>query len=247
MNKLLSRKIGDLVRRLLKQLGWDLVRYHPKSEIWPSLLGAGILPIRTVLDIGAKDGDTARIFRRYYPQAVIHCFEPHPVSFRSLETWANEQGGTVHCYPFALGDTTGLAQIHTIGSKLAIASLHPPGAWQFADPQFKTDYVVLPVQVNRLDDLSDMLYITDDLLVKIDTEGFEKKVIQGGKGVLSRASAIIVEIHSLKRYAGQPSFVEIVELMAGFHLEFAGIIYQGRGKNGKIIYVDALFIKEGLI
>ncbi|MCX6017190.1 MAG: hypothetical protein NTZ50_01580 [Chloroflexi bacterium] len=42
-------------RRLIRRFGWEIIPYHP---MWRTLLGIERLPIRTVIDIGAYDGDT---------------------------------------------------------------------------------------------------------------------------------------------------------------------------------------------
>lgn len=90
------------VCNFIRSLGWDIVRYRP---LWPTLLGVEQLPIRTVLDIGAYDGDTARIFRRFFPQAHIYCVEPQP------EAVATQQG-MIHILPFALDSTSGTADLY---------------------------------------------------------------------------------------------------------------------------------------
>ena len=247
-HKLLPR-VRNRIRRLVRLSGWDVVRYRPpsppaSSPLWPTLLGAANLPIRTVLDIGAKDGDTARIFRRYFPEAVIHCFEPHPQSFQSLATWAATQVQSVYCYPFALGDRTGEAQLYTSGSRLAVASLLPPAPRRLADSDYMRALTTQPVELRRLDDVVANLTLADELLVKIDTEGFDKQVILGGRTVLQRAAACIVEVHVWERYDSQPTFCELINMMEATGMRYAGTLHQCRKATGEVTYFDALFIRK---
>ena len=162
------------IRRVAQRAGWDIVRYRPpttrEAARWPMLLGAARLPIRTVLEVGAKDGDTARIFRGYFPEATIHCFEPHPLSFQALTTWAATQGDHVRCYPFALGDHEGQGELFAHADRLAVASLLPTAPWRTNDAAVADAPVATPVAIRRLDDVVASIALEDDILLKIDTE-----------------------------------------------------------------------------
>ena len=53
--------------------------------------GLAAIPARTVLDIGACGGELAeRELLATFPNAQVHCFEPHPVSFARLEKVAGK-------------------------------------------------------------------------------------------------------------------------------------------------------------
>ena len=185
----LYQKMRRRIRLLVRRMGWDIVRYQPvkprpplprPSPPWTTLLGAATLPIQTVIDAGAKDGDSARFFRRYFPQAVIHCFEPHPVSFQALAEWAIMQDPPVHCYPYALGDRAGQALLYSSGAKLFEVSLIPPSTTDQANAASMTELTTIPVEVRRLDDVVAGLALVDDILLKVDVDGFDLQVLQGG-------------------------------------------------------------------
>ena len=173
-----------------------------------------------------------------------HCFEPQPKTFHALVEWAAKQDNHVRCYQFALGDRTGQADLLTIPSRLQASSLFPATAWLIDHPMLS-----IPVEVFRLDDVFANLSLTDDVLVKIDTEGFDKCVILGGMAVLRHAAACIVEVFMKKRFAGQPTFHELIDLLEEAELKYVGNLYQHQaiGQNGSIGRVDALFIKQDLL
>ena len=164
--------------------------------------------------------------------------------FHALAEWAAKQDNHVHCYRFALGDRTGQADLLTIPSRLQASSLFPATAWLIDHPMLS-----IPVEVFRLDDVFANLSLTDDVLVKIDTEGFDKCVILGGMAVLRHAAACIVEVFMKKRFAGQPTFHEFIDLLEEAELKYVGNLYQHQaiGQNGSIGRVDALFIKQDLL
>ncbi len=89
------------------------------------LLGVERRPIRTVIDVGAFDGDTGRVFQRLFPLATIHCFEPQPNQYRLLARWAAKAGNRVHAYPYALGEHSASMELQTIPSLPRFASFLP--------------------------------------------------------------------------------------------------------------------------
>ncbi|NCC31517.1 MAG: FkbM family methyltransferase [Chloroflexia bacterium] len=224
------------LRRWIRSMGWDIVRYRP---LWPSLLGVECLPIRTVLDIGAYDGDTARIFRRFFPDAHIYCFEPQPEPVQALTAWAATQQELVHVLPFALGSTNGTADLHRSPRSPRMASFASsrPG-----HPNRLPDAVMLPIPTMRLDEaVSAHIPLVDDLLIKIDVEGHERAILAGGPTTLQRCRACIMEFHTQHVFDGQMSLVEAIAALDGYGLEYGGVLQQVR-KQGRLLYFDAIFV-----
>lgn len=233
MNRILRR-----VRRLVRQLGWDIVRYRP---LWPALGGVELLPIRTILDIGAYDGDTARIFGRFFPNAHIYCFEPQPEPVARLAAWAATQQGRVHVLPFAVGNHDGMAELHRNPNAPRVASLTQPLPHQ---PNSQPDAHTLSTPIIRLDAaVSAHVPLVDGVLVKIDVEGSERSVLEGGAETLQRCVACIVEFHAAPRFAGQMYLTEGLPALERFGLSYGGILQQ-QFHHGRLLYFDAIFINR---
>ena len=99
----------SLLHRVLRYLGIDVVRWYKVPE--NTLLGLTEFDIHTVLDIGANIGQSARIYGRIFPNALIYSFEPLPKVYESLEKWAQRQSGKARALNVALGDHTGPIEI----------------------------------------------------------------------------------------------------------------------------------------
>lgn len=225
------------LRRMLRSLGWDIVRYRP---LWPTLLGVERLPIRTVLDIGAYDGDTARIFRRYFPEAHIYCVEPQPEPVQALERWAASQQGMVHVLPMALGNRSGMAEIHRNARFPRIASLARPAPGLQRQMQ---DAITIPTPIMRLDEaVSAQIPLQEGVLIKIDVEGGERDVLAGGGAALQRSVACILEFHADPFFIGDLTLSEAIPLLKGLGLEYGGVLQQQLKRNGRLNYFDALFV-----
>jgi len=200
------------------------------------------MSIRTVLDIGANTGQFAWQIHRVLPDARLYSFEP-------LEDCYNEllkRMGHVsrfHAFNFALGDRNGQAQIYRndftpSSSLLSMEELHKQ-----AFP-FTSKATVKAIEIRRLDDISHELEIVDNLLVKIDVQGFEDRVILGGEKLISRASILIVETTFLPLYKDQVLFETIYDMLRQRGFVYAGSEHTIRNPNdGSILQCDSVFCK----
>ena len=229
-----------LITRRLARLKRFLRERRIYKPLWPSLLGVEHRPVKTILDIGSFDGDTARVFRRYFPSATIHCFEPQPHPLEKLEAWAATQRGTVICHPVALGDRNGRVKLMVNSVAKRTSSLLELKTIE-TRPE---DISRLEINIHRLDDQIMAIPLEGHVLVKIDTEGYEKQVLQGAVNTMKRASYCIVESHADDRFVGQTPFREIVDILDGYGFRFAGNLHQSLRGNGMVSHFDALFIKE---
>ena len=217
-------------KRLAQLQPWkQLLRYNPA----------------TILDIGANDGHSARVFRELMPDVTIFSFEPLADCFAqvSAELEASPPGKAFHC---ALGDTDETTVIHRndyspSSSLLPMDSLHREEFPNTAKASEET------IRVRRLDDLIPELSITSPLVAKIDVQGFEDRVIRGGRQTLKQAAAIVVELSSYPLYTGQPSFADVHDQLAELGFVFRGTIDQMLSpKDGRILQFDGLFENRNL-
>ena len=217
----------------------------PSQPHWRSLLGLERRPIRTVIDVGAYDGDTAKFFRQQFPEATVHCFEPQPKQFRALQQWAETQGRWVTCHPQALGETNGSAILQSYPQMPRYASMRPATkAWTAEYSQARPlQTVPVSIEVRRLDDVARELSLVDEILVKIDTEGFEKEVLRGGMDVMSRASACIVEVSLEQRFSNQTHFRDLLNLLGTAGMHYVGNVHHGMLPSGDVGFFDALFMR----
>ncbi|MDR3528663.1 MAG: FkbM family methyltransferase [Rhizomicrobium sp.] len=227
-------KIKGRIRRFLR-------RHFDYPPCWRNLLCLNDVAVRTILDIGAFDGDTAKLFRRRFPQAVIHCFEPHPIAGASLRRWAARYPEQVHCYEIGLGAQDGLLVLQDFEGSPRFNSFQtslPDWHSHLAMPQPAKG---LELPIHRLDDWARDHELPGPLLVKIDTEGFEEPVLRGGAEVLRQAAACIIEIQVDRRFANQLEFREVITVMEGFGLHYAGNLAHGI-MAGRLHHFDALFL-----
>jgi len=100
------------------------------------------------------------------------------------------------------------------------------------------------VKVRKLDDIAKGLDLKENILLKLDVQGYEDKVIAGGGETLKRVSVVISETSFLPLYEGQTLFRDV----HGF-LEKAGFVFQGNlnqmfnPSDGRIVSADSIFVR----
>ena len=233
------------IKNLLHHMGLDVVRYRENPQ--NTLLGLRDRPINTILDIGANVGQMAKLYRQMFRDAHIYCFEPLPDVFQKLESWARTQHGKVTAFNVALGDETrsGTMNRHTEHSPSS-SLLSITGTACRLYPQVKKQTKV-GVRLARLDDLAGSLELVDETLVKMDVQGYEARVIQGGKNILMQAVGCIVETNLQPLYREQAAFAELVLALHDLGFVYAGNLSQIYDIKGYVIYADAVFLRNGYL
>ena len=239
----------SVIRSALAAVGLEVRRTSSVTKAWKEGKQEDLLrpwrqlahyAPRTILDIGANDGFSVRLFRQIFPQATILSFEPLADCFRKVETALQDcpPGRAWNC---ALGDIEETTTIHRSefspsSSLLPMDELHRS---EFPQTSRATEE---RIQVRRLDDLKPELGLQTPLLVKIDVQGFEDRVIQGGSATLQLAAAIVVELSAYTLYKGQATFSGVHSQLEQLGFVFCGTIDQMHSpKDGRILQFDGLF------
>jgi len=82
-----------------------------------------------------------------------------------------------------------------------------------------------------------------EILIKLDVQGYEDRVINGGREIFKMAKACILEVCLDKLYEGQTEFFKITELLYGLGFKYAGNLNQTYADDGHVIFIDAVFMR----
>ncbi|MEZ4904860.1 MAG: FkbM family methyltransferase [Spirosomataceae bacterium] len=198
---------------------------------------------KTILDIGANQGYFAKEMREMFPKAFIHCFEPLPDCFNQLLR-NTQKDNLILCYPVGLGNQSEILTMYQndyspSSSLLEMTDLHIRNFPQteHTRPQ--------QVAIQRLDDLLKDTTLQAPILVKIDVQGFEDKVIEGGQLILKQADALLIEMSFVPLYHEQLLFHDIYGLLTDLGFEFRGAYHQlFDDKDGSVLQIDGIFINK---
>ena len=198
---------------------------------------------KTIIDIGANTGQSVLTFRSAFPQATIHAIEPLPDCFLQL-TRNTSSFSKVLLYNTAVGNYTGIINIFEndyspSSSVLPIGHTH---LLNFPHAQNRSSFEV------PIDTLSNLLIskdLAEPMLIKMDVQGYEKHVIEGGTNVLSRAKLLIVEVSLEELYEGQPLFDDICAILSTIGFRYGGVFDQlVSPKTGMVLQQDAIFVRQ---
>lgn len=168
----------------------------------------------TFVDVGANRGiHTLAASRHLRQRGEVYAFEPNPTTFRVLEAHLTINAVT-NCRAFNLGLSDSPDTL-----SLNIFDHDNSGTCSFIPTANVVDKTA--VDVVRMDKLGDQMKWKGPTIVKIDTEGFEHKVIQGMGELLDYEQLIVIcEITRKWLQQAGTSAVELFDDMASHGFKF---------------------------
>ncbi len=201
-------------KKLLRQFGFDIIKFTPSSHPIASLkLLLNSYQIDLVLDVGANIGQFGEFLRQNlnYKKDIIS-FEPLYREFEILKSKVeSDKHWTV--YNIALGDFDGTSEINVSENSYSSSILNMMLTHLEAAPNSR--YIRRePIKVKKLDSIFDNIcHSSKTIFMKIDTQGFEDKVLKGAEESLQKIPLIQLEMSLTLLYDGQILFDELFELM----------------------------------
>jgi len=233
-----------ITKKIFNTAGLDIIQL-PKSPKY-SLLGLGNLSIRSIIDGGGNSGQFARMISTIFPEAHIYCFEPLLEPFKDLTRWAERhKNEKVKTFNLALGDREGVLEMFShIEHSQSSSFLKTTKLCESFYP-LTQKHVSVPVKMTTLDQWIKTLPnpLTPDILIKLDVQGYEDRVIRGGQKIFGIAKACILEVSLDRLYEDQATFKDIALLLYGIGYRYAGNLNQSYADDGHVIYIDAVFVK----
>lgn len=239
----MSRKM-KFVDKIGKSLGLEIRRF-------PNRLHRNRLRllkehgVNAVLDVGANKGQYALEMREIGYSGLIHSFEPVTEAFQILESKA--KGDNLwNLHKVGVGDSEGKVTIN-VASNLASSSVLKLGKNHLeAAPSIemvKTEQIV----IKKLDALIEELSLNEHgpFYLKIDTQGYEAKVLRGAEGVLeSGVVGLQIEMSLVELYEGEMLYQEMIDYVGNFGFTLysiePGLINL---KTGQMMQFDGIFYK----
>jgi FkbM family methyltransferase len=137
-----------------------------------------------VFDVGAHLGQTTLHFRKSFPTASIHCFEPVDENFKKLKL--NTKGkGRIQINQFALGSSQDSVMMESGHSDQTHQVCRNP-------EKFPVNVEMPMVRMETIDSYMKHEEIATIDLLKIDVEGYELEVLDGAKDALERRTVKVI-------------------------------------------------------
>jgi len=190
--------------------------------------------VRCILDVGANSGMTAARYRKHFPGAFIHCFEPVDENFSALKHFTAKDA-KMQAHRLAVTDQSGKIDLHLTEDPFTHSVFPNAGAFK--------NRGIIQVDAVCLDDFCCQQGMETVSILKMDIQGGELLALKGASGLLERQAIdlIYTEASFTFFYQGQAMFGDICPWLEQKGYDLFGFYDQAHW-NGKLGWVDALFV-----
>lgn len=236
---LLSRPLRRLLRwidppaTIEQQLGAALSSVMPLSSF------------ATVVDVGANEGQAARRFLGLMEHANVYSLEPDARPFAVLSQYAASER-RLRCFQLAVGEEPGTLELRT-NKESVTNSFLPPVAGAAAGAhvaEMMTQVRSEAVRVTTLPAFCDEQRIERIDLLKLDTQGFEERILRGCRDWLSpgRVRAVLTEALFADLYVSQARFDHVYAILRERGYKLHSFHEVEATSRGGWLWADALFV-----
>ena len=159
--------------------------------------------INVFVDVGAHEGETSNLFSKYLNINKIYCFEPSSINFKNLKKKIVKKEN-IFLFNFGLGDRDGEGNFNQLeeSSSSTLVELNQKSKYFIKKKKIlnlfiKKNFKIFSQSVNimKLKNFIDNNSIEYIDILKIDTEGYEMKVIKGAEEKIKNIDYIYFEHH----------------------------------------------------
>jgi FkbM family methyltransferase len=193
-----------------------------------------------IFDIGANIGDSAIAFRKEFPTAIVHSFEPFRAIFERLVR--NTRKYDIRCHHLALGAEIG---DRTVRRESASPFFRGNSVSNHPDSTTPQDLIEI-IHLTTLDVFCEQNGIQRIDILKTDTEGFDLQVLQGAKGLLTNGVVlnIVSEVTLSSTDNAHTNFFALIEWLRQYCFVPYSIYDVCHGAAGEVLYFNSLFKRK---
>lgn len=197
----------------------------------------------TIFDVGAHDGRTAKLYRKYFPESKIYSFEPTPNTFRQLKNNISSYQN-VEVFNVALSNFVGQTNFFINNSSMTNSLLKPLSDETYNSNDIYATKEKIKVDTDTIDNFCSVNKIEKINILKIDVQGAERDVLNGTVDMLKKKNIdlIYLEVEFIELYLNQPLFHDISLFLKTFDYNLYYLYNISVDKDGQMIYGDAIFL-----
>ena len=240
-----------LIQNMLKSVNIKIIRYSDMALIYKDVTRrlkiVNNCNINVLFDIGAADGGYVKNMRKFGYTKKIISFEPLKSSFEGLKKAASKDNNWLY-NNYALGNENTKSVINIAGNfdSSSILNMLPMHINSAPESKFVAQQ---EIEIKKFDSIIDSFCKKEDrIMIKIDTQGYEKNVLEGASESLDRVSIIQIEMSIVPLYENGLLIFDMVKYLSdkGFMLFSLENGFANR-ETGQLLQVDGIFVKKTLL
>jgi len=237
-----------VLHRMVRSLGVDIIRYPARDSFrWELMHLLRRLDINCVLDVGANHGQYARLLRDWGYRGDIVSFEPVPEVFAALrQSMAGDPRWRGH--PWALGEAEGELELNVANGDAQASSFltfNEEGPVRWGEDHRVARSVRVPVR--RLDAVLDDVtahIASRRIYLKLDTQGFDLRVVAGAGARMDEVLALQTEIAACHFYEGMTSIGDALNRYRDLGFAITGMYPESRKLDGlQVVEFDCVMMR----
>lgn len=237
--------LKEAIQKALHAMGLDLKLYRSSPHAALRRLLAS-RSIDLVLDVGANKGQYYRFVRTAGYEGRGLSFEPLSGPHADLVRNCRRDPRWEAAPRCAIGEARGVVDINVSANTRSSSILPMLSAHEAAAPESRYTGTER-VEVRTLDEIAQEHLGPGPgrIFLKVDAQGYEKRVLEGASHLLDRVQAVQLELSIVPLYEGAPGFREMLD-----HMEALGFsLYWMRAgftdpASGQMLQADAIFARN---
>jgi len=202
------------------------------------LANLGFSP-RTILDIGAYQGEWTKMAHQIFPLAKIFMIEATPDNESLLRNVSEASGLSMAL----LGNKSKKSVIFYLADPKE-TSISTGNSIYIEKTQYFNNRHFIRLPMITLDFLVEKRKLKNVDFIKIDTQGSELNILKGGKKTVSKAEFILLETQNLEYNDKAPFTEDVVIAMKSYGFRLFDILETHYLSSGELFQVDLLFAKK---
>lgn len=236
--------IKSFVRNVFNRLGIVIMYKRPWMNNYQWLQNHDI---DLVIDVGANVGQYVYFVREVLSlDSEIYSFEPISELYQELKTNCKKYE-KINTYNYGLGDRDERIEINVnnFSPSSSILDLEQVHISNVLHTDISTINRKESIKIKRLDDVFKSIDLSKNVLIKLDVQGYEDKVINGGQLTFSKCKVAIIEVSYVPLYKDEKTFKHIYEQMHLLGFEYMGNVNEFKSsEDGSPLYCDAIFVNR---
>lgn len=203
--------------------------------------------IKVIFDVGANIGNVTLAAARSFPKAHIYSFEPVSSTYKKLCENVSKYKDRVNTYNYGFFNVSIRLDIHISSFHGASSVLDQSRIYKKVHPHIK-EIGIENIELHTIDSFMSNKNIDKIDIMKIDVEGVEKEVIEGGRETFkNKVDNVFLELSFLRRNRESAYWVEICKLLYDLGFILINIYDVARYmENGReyVAQIDVFFAKK---